>query len=85
MDDASGGYDFWYYYYYYLPQNLDEPPPQQLIDLNSGEYQTVTIVPSEGSSGEMSYVLIVQQNDQDSDPHQDADVKPQTIEVRVKS
>uniref|UniRef100_A0A8D8S8D3 CCCTC-binding factor n=1 Tax=Cacopsylla melanoneura TaxID=428564 RepID=A0A8D8S8D3_9HEMI len=36
---------------------------QQLIDLNSGEYQTVTIVPSEGSAGEVSYVLIVQQNE----------------------
>lgn len=48
---------------------------QQMIDLNSGEYQTVTIVPSESSSGEVSYVLIVQQ------PGTEAESSPREEEV----
>ncbi|XP_026686470.1 transcriptional repressor CTCFL-like [Diaphorina citri] len=62
-----------------------EEGPQQLIDLNSSEYQTVTIVPSEGSTGEVSYVLIVQQNE--TEPGQisvEQDINPDPEHVEMK-
>ncbi|KAI5736001.1 hypothetical protein M8J77_025334 [Diaphorina citri] len=67
-----------------LVQDMEEGP-QQLIDLNSSEYQTVTIVPSEGSTGEVSYVLIVQQNE--TEPGQisvEQDINPDPEHVEMK-
>lgn len=47
---------------------INESESNELI-INSGEaYQTVTIVPSETSSGEVSYVLIVQQPEDEEKP-----------------
>lgn len=71
-------------------QAIDEN--QQIIDLNSGEYQTVTIVPSESSSGEVSYVLIVQQPGaeepqeipQDQEEEEDEEEEQEMAQVVVK-
>ena len=38
-------------------------PNQVVLNAGGDQYQTVTIVPNDSSSGEVSYVLIVQQNE----------------------
>ena len=45
------------------PTNLGPSTSDNQVVLNTGgdQYQTVTIVPSDGNTGEVSYVLIVQQ------------------------
>lgn len=45
----------------------------QLLSENGDAFQTVTIVPSETNPGEVSYVLIVQQRDDDKHDDKDDD------------
>lgn len=55
---------------YAFAQVNEEEKPGQMVLGGGDNYQTVTIVPSETSSGEVSYVLIVQQpegKDKDGD------------------
>lgn len=50
-------------------------PNQVVLNTGDDQYQTVTIVPNDSSSGEVSYVLIVQQNeDKKIIPDQQAEV-----------
>ncbi len=62
---------------------------QVVLNTGGDQYQTVTIVPSDGNTGEVSYVLIVQQPDDDKDKDDgdemgvyDFDGKQQQISVR---
>jgi hypothetical protein len=52
------------------------------VILNTGDaYQTVTIVPSEAGSGEVSYVLIVQQPDDKDGDKGEGDGEDQDLTV----
>lgn len=52
------------------------------VILNAGDaYQTVTIVPSEAGSGEVSYVLIVQQPDDKDGDKGEGDGEDQDLTV----
>ena len=48
---------------------------QVVLSAGEDQYQTVTIVPNDSASGEVSYVLIVQQNEEKKDGGEEEDLE----------